>query len=169
MKPRFATIILLALIISACSSATQVLSPTESLQLTIEPTFTSLPLTSTPEPENIPTFTQTNETNSGMEIPIPDWEGIPVMPGAIKGEIAGFGYIYWVDATAEEIEMFYSDQMHLTNYSLVKQANVLSWYGRGILLQFRRESSSEFVDIVLYANTDDDSLMVSIEKYIYHP
>jgi hypothetical protein len=35
------------------------------------------------------------------------------MPGATKGEIKAFGYMYWVNATAEEVETFYTEQMKL--------------------------------------------------------
>jgi hypothetical protein len=53
------------------------------------------------------------------------------MPGATKGEIKAFGYMYWVNATAEEVETFYTEQMKQFGWPLVKHTNVLSWYGRG--------------------------------------
>jgi len=47
MRSRFFTTILLTLILSACSSATQVPLPTKTLQPTIQPTFTRLPVVPT--------------------------------------------------------------------------------------------------------------------------
>jgi PBP1b-binding outer membrane lipoprotein LpoB len=94
MNIRLVAIILPALIISGCSSAVQASLPTETYQPTIEATLTQLSSTSTPEPENTPTYMPTSVTSSSMGTPVSDWKGIPVIPGANEGEPAGFGYIY---------------------------------------------------------------------------
>ena len=61
---RFA-ILVLVLMFSACSPAKQEVPPTETTLLTIEPTSTNLPSTSTPtiEPTISPTFTPTTESS----------------------------------------------------------------------------------------------------------
>ncbi|PWB72816.1 MAG: hypothetical protein C3F07_10955 [Anaerolineales bacterium] len=100
---------------------------------------------------------------------MPDWKGVPVMPGALKGETKAFGYMYWVNATVKEVETYYLEQMDLAGWPLVKETAVLSWYGRGTLMQFKREYSNEFIDIILVVDTDDNSMMVAIKKYIYNP
>jgi len=101
--------------------------------------------------------------------PLPDWKVAPVMPRAIKGELKGFGYMYWANVTAEEVETFYTEQMQLNGWPLVNHTNVLSWYGRGELLQFRQEDSNEFFDVIFVVNTEDNSMMIALKKYLYKP
>ena len=168
MYIRYVTTVLLISIFSACSSATQSPLPTETSQPVIEPTFAELPATFSSEPEKIPSTTPT--INAKMGTPIPDWEGIPVMSGAIKGEIVGFGYIYWINVTVEEVEAFYTEQMDVNGWSLYnRQTNVISWYGHATTLEFKRGHDSEVVEIMLVINTEDKSIMVAIKKYIYFP
>src|SRR5687768_13648192 len=100
---------LLVLILTACSSATQAPLPTNTLQPTVEPTFTVMPPISSSEPQSTATFTPTAETASNTGTPIPNWEGIPVVPGANEGQPAGFGYLYSVNVTVDEAEQFYMD------------------------------------------------------------
>jgi hypothetical protein len=161
-------IVLLISSLSACSSATQSPLLIKTPQSVIEVTFTKLTATSTSEPEKSPSFTATVNVNMGT--PIPDWEGIPVMAGAIKGEIVEFGYIYWINTTDEEVEVFYKERMITNGWSSYnRQTNVISWYGHATVLQFRQEHSNEIVEIMLVNNTEDNSVMVVIKKYIYLP
>ena len=118
MQTRFAATILLVLILSACSSASQAPLPTETSQPVIEPTYTELPPAAAPEPENTPTFAPTTETNSNTGAPITDWEGIPVMPGAHDGELSELGYYYAVNVTVEEAEMYYVEKLEASGWAL---------------------------------------------------
>jgi hypothetical protein len=158
MRTRFVTTILLALIISACSSATQAPLPTETLQPTVEPTSTKLPatFTSTPEPEN----TSTPEINSNTETAISDWEGLPIMPEAKDGEPAGLGYLYSVKVTVEEAEKFYMEQMELDGWTLSdRQTSETSLFGGpSTILDFQRDS--EAVNIMLIFSTNNNHTMV---------
>jgi hypothetical protein len=164
MSTRFVAIILLALIISACSSATQSPLLTETLQSTIEPTFTQLHPAFTPEPENTPTFVPTNETKSSMGTPIPDWEGIPLIPGANEGEPAGFGYIYSVNVTVEEAEKFYIEKMESEDWTLFnKQTSETSMFGGpSTILDFQR--NNEEVNIMLIFSSTDNFTMVMLTQ-----
>jgi hypothetical protein len=164
MRTRSVTTILLALIISACSSATQAPLPTETLQPTIEPTFTQLPPTSTPEPKITPTFTPTSETNKSMGTPIPDWEGIPVIPGANEGEPAGFGYIYSVNVTVEEAEKFYMEKMESDGWTLSnRQTSETSIFGGpSTILDFQRDN--EEVNVMLIFSATDNFTMVMLTQ-----
>ena len=164
MKTRFVAIILLALFISACSSATQAPLPTETLQPTIEPTFTSLPPTFTPEPKNTPTFTPTSEVNSSMGTPIPNWEGLPVIPNANEGKPAGFGYVYSVNVTVEEAEQFYMEKMVADGWVLSnRQTSETSMFGGpATILDFQRDN--EAVNVMLIFSTNDNYTMVMLTK-----
>lgn len=162
MQTRFVITTLLVLILSACSSATQVPSPTENLQPTIAPTFTKLPATSTIEPENTSAFTPTNEANSNMGTPIPDWEGIPVIPGGNEGEPAGFGYIYSVNVTVEEAEQFYMDKMESDGWKLSnRQTSPTSMFGGpATILDFQKEGKE--VNVMLIFSETDNFTMVML-------
>jgi hypothetical protein len=91
------------------------------------------------------------------------------MPGALEGERKAFGYIYWIDAAAGEIETYYAGQMDLAGWPLVHRMGVLTAYGRGTLLQFRQENSPEVVDVTLVPGAEDHSMRVVLKKYIYLP
>jgi hypothetical protein len=164
MHTRFVTAILLVIILSACSSATQVPLSTETLQPKIEPTFTQLPPTSTPEPENTPTITPTSETNSSLGTPIPDWKGLPVIPGANEGKPAGFGYIYSVNVTVKEAEKFYMEQMELGGWALSnRQTSETSMFGGpSTILDFQR--NNEEVNIMLIFSASDNYTMVMLTQ-----
>ena len=166
MHIQYIAVVLCISVLSSCASVTQLPLPTEALQPIPIPTFTDVPvITSTPE--NILSLSPT--TNPNLGTPLPDWKDVPVMPGAIKGEVKGFGYMYWVNATAEEVQTFYTEQMGLNEWPLVKHTDVLSWYGRGELLQFKQDYSNEFVDVIFVVSTEDNSVMIAIKKYIYYP
>jgi hypothetical protein len=63
MKTQRLAILILVLMLSACSSTKQAPAPTETLPPTTEPTSTNLPATAVPtsEPTTTPTFTPTTE------------------------------------------------------------------------------------------------------------
>jgi hypothetical protein len=65
MHTRFVTIILLVVILTACSSATQSPLPRETLQPIIAAPFTKLPSTSTLEPKTTPTPSPTTDPTIG--------------------------------------------------------------------------------------------------------
>ena len=167
MHIRHIAVVLFVSVLSSCESVTQLSFPTETIQPVAIAPFTELPITSSPEVENTLPITPT--TNPNLGTPLPDWKGIPVMPGAIKGEVKAFGYMYWVNVSAEEVETFYTEQMKLNGWPLVKHTNVLSWHGRGKLLQFKQDYSNEVVDVIFVFDTEGTSMMVALKKYIYNP
>ena len=168
MHFRFVISILFVLILSACSTATQVPVPlsTETSQAEIELTFTSLPAasTATPKPKNTPSFTPTTETNSNMGTPIPDWQGLPVIPGANEGEPAGFGYVYSVNVTIDEAEIFYMEKMGLDGWTLSnrKTSETSMFGGPATILDFQRDN--EAVNIMLIFSTNYNYTMVMLTQ-----
>jgi len=164
MFTRFVIALLLVLILSACSSATQAPLPAETLQPAIEPTFMEMPPTFTPEPESTPTFMPTTETDSNMGTPIPDWEGIPVIPGANEGQPAGLGYLYSVNVTIEEAEQFYTEKMEADGWSLSnRQTSETSMFGGpATILDFQR--NNEAVNVMLIFSTNENYTMVMLTQ-----
>ncbi|MCC6299249.1 MAG: hypothetical protein IT314_08115 [Anaerolineales bacterium] len=43
--------------------------------------------------------------------PLAEWEGIPVMPGAVSGELAAGGYLFTTQASLDEIKTFYETEL----------------------------------------------------------
>ena len=105
---------LLVALLASCSSFAP--KPTE----TPIPTETQAPTsTITPEPTNTPTNTPVPPTETPaaplLKMPVgepaDEWEGIPVMPGAIAGEGDSAGYSFTIEATPEEIQAFYEQEL----------------------------------------------------------
>src|SRR5215211_2956186 len=108
MHIRHIAAVLIISVLSACESVTHFAPPTETVEPLFIPTLNESPFTPTPELENTLFLAPTTNVNLGT--PIPDWEGIPVMPRATNGEIKAFGYMYWVSVTTEEVQTFYTEQ-----------------------------------------------------------
>jgi len=94
-KPIAVGLILLAFALAACSSFPQptpipTLTFTAISTSTLTPTSTPLPPTATPEGQ-----------------PASEWNGIPIMPGAISGEGDDESYVFTIKATPQQIEEYY--------------------------------------------------------------
>lgn len=98
MKERIAVCLLsFGLVAVACSSFAQPsptaiptfsLSALPSVTATFAPTKTALPLTGTSEAAS-------------------EWQGIPIMPGAMTGEGDEEGYVFTIQATPQEVQEYY--------------------------------------------------------------
>jgi hypothetical protein len=154
MKKFYLPIILSSLIIVLVSCNLFTPKPTE----TPIPTETSLPTTTyTPEPTITPTSTNTpeptilpTETPSAPGLPTPsgkpssEWEGIPIMPSAIAGEGDGSGYSFTVNATPEEIQYFYEQELGKLGWSLLASGQGAT---EAILLIFMKDTATCSVSI----------------------
>jgi hypothetical protein len=76
--------------------------------------------------------------------PLADWNGIPIMPGAIGGEVLDGGYQFTTPAAFDEITGFYQTELSNLGYELT--LNVDEAAGTAIL-EFRKEGTSGFVVI----------------------
>ena len=76
--------------------------------------------------------------------PLADWEGIPVMPGAIGGETANGGYQFTTAADLDEIMGFYETE--LTNLGFEFELTVDENAGYAVL-EFQKEGTSGIVAI----------------------
>ncbi|HUF00716.1 MAG TPA: hypothetical protein VMN99_15785 [Anaerolineales bacterium] len=106
MKTRVvASLLLPVLAFAACSDFVQPIA-------TATPTFT---LTSTRIPAITPTNTPLPPTETPAAVstlvpegqPASEWNGIPIMPGAIAGEGDEEGYVFTVKATPQQIQEYY--------------------------------------------------------------
>jgi hypothetical protein len=102
-KPTAASLLLLVLVLAACSSFTQPTStalPTSTVIVipTLAATNTSLPPTGTPEAVSalVP---------EGQ--PASEWNGIPIMPDAIAGEGDEESYVFTIKATPQQVQEYY--------------------------------------------------------------
>jgi hypothetical protein len=81
------------------------LTPTDTPSPTSTPTNTPFP-TKTPVP---PTLTATPDLPQGT--PVSEWQGIPIMPGAISGDGDEFFYEFITNASQDEVRDYYIKTM----------------------------------------------------------
>jgi len=77
--------------------------------------------------------------------PLADWNGIPIMPGAIAGDEAGGAYQFTITASLDEITSFYQTELSNLGYELTLDVNETE--GRA-QLNFQKESTIGAVYIV---------------------
>jgi hypothetical protein len=88
-------------------------TPTDTPLPTATPTRTPVPATNTPTP---PAFPNPQGT------PLVEWNGIPIMPGAIAGEESAGAYSFTVNATIEEVRAYYEKEMPKLDWALLGAA-----------------------------------------------
>lgn len=82
---------LISLILVACSNTVQLTaSATPTLSATVTPTASPLPPSETPDGR-----------------PASNWNGIPIMPGAVAGEGDEEGYVFTVKAMPGQVQEYY--------------------------------------------------------------
>lgn len=117
---------------------------------------TSVPImTNTPQPTA--TLTQTAQqvpdtnTPAGAELPLPsgepltEWEGFPIMPGAIAGDGDNSGYSYIIDATVEEIQSFYAVELEKLGWTLLASGEGTT---KSILMMYTKNGSVFTITII---------------------
>ncbi len=102
MKRSFIVDLLLALLLTACSTQ-PIAVPT--VGSTAVPVLTPIASTKTP---SSPTSTLDIIAQLAPEgQPASQWDGIPIMPGATTGEGDAEGYVFTVKATLQQVKEFY--------------------------------------------------------------
>jgi len=157
MYKTFTVLVFFSLLMTSCAafapSPTSTLTQTATLVPTETPTPTS---TLTPLPP-----TETPDIVAAMlpsGIPDKEWNGIPIMPGAINGEGDDKGYTFTIHATSEEIQQYYQTE-------LTKQGANLFATGEGnekgtVLLIFMMGTDVVSISIIPH----DDLMLVLIVK-----
>ena len=154
MKTILKTIILSVLFIALASCSTFAPTPTE----TPVPTQTSLPTsTSTPAPTNTPTITASKtpvpstQTPSGSVLPMPsgkpasEWEAIPIMPNAIAGEGDSKGYAFTINASPDEIQKFYENELAKLGWNVFASGQGTT---DAVLLIFMKDAGTLSVSVI---------------------
>lgn len=124
MKKRIALGLLsMALALLACATFVQ---PTPTPIPTLTFTVTSSPVptaTATPDSTQTPLSPTDTPDVSAILVPVgePDseWEGIPIMEGAIAGEGDASGYRFTTQASPDEIQAYYESELSKLGWSLL--------------------------------------------------
>lgn len=124
---------------------------------TAQPTATAVPtqtfsVTATLAPKNTPTEaslppTATEDVHDALVPtgqPDAEWNGIPIMPGAITGEGDAEGYVFTIQATPEQIRDYYQNEL-----------SKLGW-------QALASGDGEASQMLIFTNDSGASLSVSI-------
>jgi hypothetical protein len=158
MTRNLALLLVLSFFVASCSTFVPAPTPTPTQTATPVPTETPVPTaTSTSTPK--PTLTATLDVISALlpsGTPVSEWNGVPIMPGAIAGEVGAEGYTFSIQADTKTIQEFYE-------WELAKQGFALFITGEGDekniqLLMFMK--GSEFVTISIMPV--DDLMIVLI-------
>jgi len=117
-----AVVVFFAFLTISCSTLTPVptSTPTETFTpiptLTLSPTPTELP-TKTPQPP-----TKTPDALSSLRpvgTPDKEWNGIPIMPGAIAGNGDNEKYVFTINAPLEDIQSYYEKELSKSGWVLM--------------------------------------------------
>lgn len=134
-KPIVASLLLLILVLAACSIPIQP-DPTAMPLLTFTVVVTLAPANTSLQ------LPRTVDTDAGK--PASDWNGIPIMPDAIAGEGDEESYVFTVKATPQQVQEYY--QLELGKLGWQPSTN-----GDG-------DSSS----MLMFTNNDSATLTVSM-------
>lgn len=143
---------------------------------TLVPTLTSMPvITLTLTPVSTPALMLTAPPQSSpvaptlapggsLGTPMPDWEGVLIMPGAIEGRQAGWSYVYSVDVTVDEAEAFHMQQMEEGGWDLENRStsDTSLFGGPMISLDFKR--AGEFYNITLVNSVSSQVTIVILTR-----
>ena len=141
----------------ACSSVTQP-TPTEiptftavldqTVNATQTLTVTSLPPGETPdEVSGLPSEGQ----------PASEWNGIPIMPGAITGEGDEESYVFTVKATPQQVQEYYQLELGRLGWQLLSQEEGAS----SVILLFTNHASETLTVSIL--SKGDEALVLLVK------
>jgi hypothetical protein len=134
---------LLALTLVACSNVIQptpVSTAIPTLMVTVTPTLFPLP----------PTETRAVQ-------PISEWNGIPIMPGAIAGEGDEEGYVFTIKATPQQVQEYYQLELRNRGWQLFSQ----DASGSSLMLVFMDSASAALTVNIL---SKGDEVLVLLVK-----
>lgn len=144
-RSTFAFIILLSLLLSACSvSSTPEPTATQNPTLTPAPTSTTAPSV-TPEPTQTQTPLPPTPTLDAIAALVPsgvpdaEWNGIPIMPGAIAGQGDSGGYTFTTKATPDEVVSYYELKMGGLGWTALATGG--SGLGQNMMIIFNKETA----------------------------
>lgn len=147
----FRSLALLSILAASCSgpAPTEIPLPVQVVTLpptqtmTAVPTFTSTPEQPTPTPDVVAAMLPSG-------VPDSEWNGIPIMPGAINGEGDAQGYTFTIQSDAGSIQQFYRAQLANLGYELFATGE--SAAGRPVMLMFMKDAGIVSVSIFTHEN-----------------
>ena len=151
VKKLIAAAFLLAFSLIACSGLAQPTpTPVPTLTFTPSPTLTAtLAPTNTPLP---PTETQDAVSALAPEgEPASEWQGIPIMPGAIAGDGDEESYVFTIRATAQDVQEYYERELGKLGWQPFAQAEGKD---SSLMLIFTNDAS-ETLSISIIAKGDE--------------
>ena len=162
----YAGLLVVLVTMTSCSAFAPAPTATPVPTETTVPTSTFTPhptLTGTPTP--LPTRTPVPPTATPEELmlPMPDgellvsWQGFPIMPGAIAGEEDDNMYTFVIEASPDEVRVYYERELARLGYGLM--ASGVNDAGETKMLMFIGDDNSLSMFFVPY---EDGSLMVSL-------
>jgi hypothetical protein len=89
-------------------------------------------------------FQATPEVALPSGTPLADWNGIPIMPGAISGEVVDGGYQFTTAASLDEIMSFYETELSNLGFELELSVDKATGYA---ILNFHKEGTTGLVGI----------------------
>ncbi len=139
MHIRPKSIVLLVLILSACSQSAQ---PTQAPGSTLVVPPSSATMASTTYPADA--------TIKSVGTPIAGWENIPIMPGARDPELEDMVYLYTVDVPVDQVEEYYQTKMTVNGWSLTSRQVIEAAQGAGpsTVLDYQKKDQSLNVMLV---------------------
>ena len=152
---KLVSIAFLLLILSACSIP---LTPSGT------PTFTALPTgtaiaTQTPTVTHLPQ-SETPGVDSELlsdDQPANEWNGIPIMPGALAGEGDEEGYVFTIRATPQTVQDYYQLELGKLGWQLASQEQADS----SMLLIFISTTSER---LTIHVIAKDEEALVLLVK-----
>jgi hypothetical protein len=112
-KIRTACFMILVLLLSGCGGNAE---PTNDALAS----FTPIPFEEVDTPEVVATDVVASLVPHGQ--PLSEWNGIPIMPGAIEGEGDASSYRFTTTASWVEIQAFYASQLSQLGWELLGSA-----------------------------------------------
>ena len=150
MKKNIAASLSLIVLLAACNfpgrSPTAV--PTVAILPTFAPTMTSLPPTQTPD-------AVASLIPEGQ--PAPEWNEIPIMPGAVTGEGDEESYVFTIKATPQQVQEYYQDELGKLGWQPFATSN----RGSSLMLMFTNDASAALTISIL---TKGDQVLVLLVK-----
>lgn len=134
---------LIALTLVACSNAirpTPVATAIPTRMVSVTPTLSPLPPTGTPVVQ-----------------PASEWNGVPIMPGAIAGEGDDEGYVFTIKGTPQQVQEFYQLELGKLGWQSVSQESS----GSSLMLIFMDNASATLTVNIL---SKEDEVLVLLVK-----
>lgn len=112
------TLIAFVLVFAASCAGTAPPAPTATIPPTLPPPTETPAPTETPLPPPTETLIPPTPTEEGFLLPLPQgeplsqWNGVPIMPGALNGEESDSdAYIFTIQSSSEDIQNFYQSEL----------------------------------------------------------